>query len=120
MKKYITLFLIQTVLYSSILAQKIIFKEDFNSFNNTIPNWNTTYHSGPNGWAANEMYLVAGSTVPNCLCYNTGSALSYRRVAGISDCHYKGGNQNNNNVLMYTPAIDLTGHTNVVLKFDSY
>lgn len=123
MKKHFTLLsVLLLTACSNSLAQNIIFKEDFEHFNTpAIIGWNTSTHTGPDGWQANLMYLAVGSTNPQCFCYNLPNTLNMRKVAGISDC---GGahmfNYNNINDFMYTPAINLSGRNRVVLKWDSY
>jgi hypothetical protein len=95
-------------------AQTVIFSQDFNSFPGyTITGWNTSIYTGVAPWRTGELYLVNGT------CFG---APDHEKVAGICDCisNPQFGPKPNQNVFMYTPAINLTGVTGAWLSFDSY
>jgi len=108
MKRYL-LSLLWFLFAAGAGAQQVIFDEDFESFSSyQIVGWGHQF-SGPVSWQTGLPYLVGGA------CNNwPGSS----RIAGIPEgCSI---DHNNSNVLLITPQIDLTGHTNVWLRYDTY
>ncbi len=114
MKQLYILILAILCTFQSVLAQKIVFKEDFNRFGSyNISGWGKKY-TGSVPWQAGEMYLVAGE------CY-TGygpDSFVYRRIAGICECGLF--ERDNSDVFTYTPKISTIGRNNLWLKMDAY
>lgn len=108
MKKLITLFLSLVLVYNAG-AQTVIFKQDFDKIPGYyISGWGHSY-SGVVPWQAGLLYQVGGQ------CFG---GPQFAHIAGISDCGPN--NPFNNDVLMYSPAIDLTNISGAWLKYDSY
>ncbi len=112
MKPFYSLFALICLSFG-LHAQTVIFSENFDKFNSyIIPGWNNTLFSGAVPWRAGLLYDINSTCFPGP---------EYERIAGICDCATThGGGGPNGNVLLFTPAINLTGITGAWLSFDSY
>ncbi len=107
--------LLLCILFNSVQAQQIIFKEDFNSYQGlNIPNWDTKTHTASVGWRTSDMYNLY------CSYSKIPQYAYFERVAAISDCEGFVPRPNHN-VFMFSKPIDLSQVTQgAVLKYDSY
>lgn len=118
MKKLILLSVIACITYAAT-AQNTLFKEDFTFMHglNLSHGWKNVSAKSA-GWRTSDMYNLycSYSVIPQYT--------HFEKVAAVSGCYNEErgfGPRLNENVLAYTPGIDLRNVTDgVVLRFDSY